>query len=67
MEKETDFEKVFEEVKQRSISELFDFLIIRSKSKKGIEEWKATRTLAELGLAIFDFAEYMKGENDATS
>ena len=60
-----DFEKVFEEVKQRSISELFDFLIIRSKSKKGIEQFKASRTLAELGLAIFDFAEYMKGENDA--
>ncbi len=62
---ETDFEKVFEEVKQRSISELFDFLIIRSKSKTGIEQFKASRTLAELGLAIFDFAEYMKGENDA--
>lgn len=60
-----DFEKVFEEVKQRSISELFDFLIIRSKNKKGIEQFKASRTLAELGLAIFDFAEYVKGENDA--
>lgn len=65
MEKETDFEKVYEQVKAKPISELFDFLIIRSKSKKGIEEWKATRTLAELGLAIFDFAEYVKGENDA--
>lgn len=65
MEKETDFEKVFEEVKQRSISELFDFLIIRSKSKKGIEQFKASRTLAELGLAIYDFAEYVKGENNA--
>ena len=65
MEKETDFEKVYEQVKAKPISELFDFLIIKSKGKRGIEQFKASRTLAELGLAIFDFAEYMKGEEDA--
>lgn len=58
-------EDAFEDVKNRTIGELFNYLTEESNKKKGVELFKATRTLAEVGLAIYDFAEYLKESKDA--
>lgn len=58
-------EDAFEDVKNRTIGELFNYLTEESNKKEGVELFKATRTLAEVGLAIYDFAEHLKESKDA--
>lgn len=58
-------EDAFEDVKNRTVGELFNYLTEESNKKKGVELFKVTRTLAEVGLAIYDFAEHLKENKDA--
>lgn len=59
----TGIEDAYEEAKNRTIGELFNYLSEESNKKTGVELFKATRTLAEVGLAIYDFAEHIRREN----
>ena len=63
------FNKAYEVVKDRPISELMTFLENRyDQIKKNDLEWfKATRTVAEVGLALYDFAEHIKETENAES
>lgn len=61
----TGIEDAYEEAKNRTVGELFNYLTEQSNKKKGVELFKATRTLAEVGLAIYDFAEHLKENKDA--
>jgi hypothetical protein len=64
-----DVHEAYELVKDRPISELMTFLENRyDQIKKNDLEWfKATRTVAEVGLALYDFAEHIKETEDAES
>ena len=53
------------DVKDRPISELFDYLTQRTNTASGVELFKQTRAMAEVALAIYDFANYVKETKDA--
>lgn len=53
------------EVKDRPIGELFDYLTQRTNTASGVELFKQTRAMAEVALAIYDFANYVKETKDA--
>ena len=55
------------EVKDRPIGELFDYLTERTNTAEGVELFKYTRAMAEVALAIYDFADYVKETENAKS
>lgn len=55
----------WKEVKDRPISELYNYLVTRTNEVKGVELFKYTRALAEVALAIYDFADHIKETGNA--
>ena len=62
-----DIQKAFEVIKDRPISEFWDFIDQRYKDRKKsgtlVDYFTITRTYAEMGLALHDFAEHIRREN----
>lgn len=55
-----ELDEDLDRVRDRTIGELMDYLIKKSSDAKGAELLKVTRTFAEIGLAIYDFADYLR-------
>ena len=55
-----ELDEDLDKVRDRTIGELMDFLISKTNEAKGTELLKITRTFAEVGLAIYDFADYLR-------
>ena len=55
------------DVKNKTINDLFEYLTMRTNNAAGVELFKYTRAMAEVGLAIYDYEHYLKEKKDAES
>lgn len=58
-----DIRDAFSNVQDKTIGDLFSFMEMRYKQSQNsnvVEHFKAVRAYAEIGLAIYDFSEYLK-------
>lgn len=66
-----DVKDAFQVVKSKTIEEFMDYLQFRYEQSKEqgevLEHFKATRAYAEIGLAIYDYSEYLKEQSNGKS
>ena len=62
-----DIQKAFEVIKDRPISEFWDFIDQRYKDRKKsgtlVDYFTVTRIYAEMGLALYNFAEHVRSQD----
>ena len=62
-----DIQKAFEVIKDRPISEFWGFIDQRYKDRKKsgtlVDYFTVTRTYAEMGLALYNFAEHIRSQD----
>ena len=66
-----DVRDAFQVVKDKTIEDFMDYLQYRYEQSRNngevLEHFKATRAYAEIGLAIYDYSEYLKEQSDGKS
>lgn len=62
-----DIRDAFSNVQDKTIGDLFAYMENRyqqSQKQNVVEHFKAVRAYAEIGLAIYDFSEYLKEQGN---
>lgn len=66
-----DVRDAFQVVKGKTIEDFMNYLQYRYEQSRDngevLEHFKATRAYAEIGLAIYDYSEYLKEQSDGKS